>query len=146
MFVSFSKLIRWKRKEVSRNINIQHFIQHNKWTQTQMFVFQIKKDDLFSSRLGKKRLSLWKRPTERVRLYDSLVTWYIFLYGQPFFFQLGNLERKWQHIEQNNFAMKECIFSNRKFFSILSSSIANYFTVWLNLMLFYFCLFIQAIN
>ena len=23
--------------------------------------------------------------------------------------QLGNLERKWQHHEQNNFAMKECI-------------------------------------
>ena len=23
--------------------------------------------------------------------------------------QLGNLERKWQHHEQNNFVMKECI-------------------------------------
>ena len=26
-----------------------------------------------------------------------------------FYLQLGNLERKWQHLEQNNFAMKECI-------------------------------------
>ena len=23
--------------------------------------------------------------------------------------QLGNLERKWQHLEQNNFVLKECI-------------------------------------
>ena len=26
-------------------------------------------------------------------------------------FQLGNLERKWQHHEQNNFVMNECILS-----------------------------------
>ena len=26
-----------------------------------------------------------------------------------FFFQLGNLERKWCHLEQNNFVMKECM-------------------------------------
>lgn len=27
-------------------------------------------------------------------------------------FQLANLETKWQHLEQNNFVMKECILHN----------------------------------
>ena len=29
--------------------------------------------------------------------------------------QLGNLERKWQHHEQNNFVMKECILCSLLF-------------------------------
>ena len=29
--------------------------------------------------------------------------------------QLGNLERKWQHHEQNNFVMKECILLTAKY-------------------------------
>ena len=37
----------------------------------------------------------------------------IFFYNKLFFFffvfQLGNLERKWCHLEQNNFVMKECM-------------------------------------
>jgi len=30
-------------------------------------------------------------------------------YVIDFIFQLGNLEKKWQHHEQNNFVLKECI-------------------------------------
>lgn len=37
---------------------------------------------------------------------------YIFLLNFPFLPQLRNLERKWQHHEQNNFVMKECILSH----------------------------------
>ena len=39
-----------------------------------------------------------------------------FMYCSPVYksyitvsFQLGNLQKKWQHHEQNNFVMKECI-------------------------------------
>ena len=32
-----------------------------------------------------------------------------FFNNELFFFQLGNLERKWCHLEQNNFVMKECM-------------------------------------
>ena len=37
-----------------------------------------------------------------------------------FTFQLGNLERKWQHHEQNNFVMKECIL-----FCVISDSLSR---------------------
>jgi len=34
----------------------------------------------------------------------SCIYIFVFLYSQ-----LGNLERKWQHHEQNNFVMRDCI-------------------------------------
>jgi hypothetical protein len=45
------------------------------------------------------------------QVQNKLMCWdYVSLSATPYF-QLGNLERKWQHHEQNNFVMKECILS-----------------------------------
>ena len=41
-------------------------------------------------------------------------------------FQLGNLERKWQHNEQNNFVMKECILSSLSLTVVCLLSLADF--------------------
>ena len=41
------------------------------------------------------------------------------------YLQLGNLERKWQHHEQNNFVMKECILCIIEFIGGYEASSMN---------------------
>ena len=53
--------------------------------------------------------SPWKK-LELRRFSENFHHWYYcMIIMLCFSFQLGNLERKWQHHEQNNFVMKECI-------------------------------------
>ena len=49
--------------------------------------------------------------------YKQIIFFFVFSKNKYFFLQLGNLEKKWQHHEQNNFVMKECIlFSEFNFY------------------------------
>lgn len=49
-----------------------------------------------------------------VTLCDLFICIILFFYvGVSVLFQLANMESKWQHLEQNNFVMKDCILKNK---------------------------------
>ena len=54
-----------------------------------------------------KRRDIFKKLMQRLTMqYEGLKTQ---LQENETYTQLSNLEKKWQHHEQNNFSMKECI-------------------------------------